>query len=177
MEKSIIIERKKSVSIRSALLLFLVMLFFGFFLFLYYVEPAWITSEFPFFLVVIAIITFPISFFAIIFYIKSIFNKKPVLIVDEKGIYDQMTSRSLGLIKWDAIDHISVQPYMDKTYLIHIYLANPKDYFSKKHFFHFMRRKYGHIIISSLYFNKDFKRVMDIISFHFDRVFMSSIEE
>ena len=167
MEKSIIINRKKSVSIKAALLLFLVMSLFGFYLYLYHGRPAWLTSEIPFFLVVIAYLIMPILLFAFIFYFRSIFNHEPVLIVNENGIHEQVRYRSVGMIKWIDIEKISVQPYMDKTYLIHIYLINPDDYLIKKSRFSFKRLNYGHVIISSLYFKNDFEKVIEIINYHF----------
>lgn len=168
MEKSIIINRKKSVSIKATLLLFFVMSLFGFYLYLYYGRPAWLTSEIPFFLVVIAYLIMPILLIAFIYYFRSIFNHKPVLIINENGIHEQMRYRSLGMIKWTDIEKISVQPYMDKTYLIHIYLINPDVYLKKKPIFKFKRFNYGHVIISTLYFKKDFQKVMEIINYHFE---------
>lgn len=167
MEKSIIINRKKSVSIKATLLLFFVMSLFGFYLYLYYGRPVWLTSDIPFFLVVIAYLIMPILLFAFIFYFRSIFNHEPVLIVNENGIQEQVRYRSVGMIKWIDIKKISVQPYMDKTYLIHIYLINPDDYLIKKSRFSFKRLNYGHVIISSLYFKKDFEKVIEIINYHF----------
>ncbi len=169
MEKSITINRKKSVSIKTALLLFFVMSLFWFYLYLYYGRPTWLTSEIPFFLVVIAYMIMPILLFAFIYYFNSIFNHKPVLIVNENGIHEQMRYHSLGMIKWTDIEKISVQPYMDKTYLIHIYLINPGDYIKKKPIFKFKRFNYGHVIISTLYFKKDFEKVMETINYHFEK--------
>lgn len=169
MEQSIIINRKKSVSIKAALLLFFALSLFGFYLYLYYVRPVWLTSEIPFFLVVIAYLIMPILLFAFIYYFKSIFNHKPVLIVNENGIHEQMRYRSLGMIIWTDINKILVQPYMDKTYLIHIYLINPEVYLKKKSMFKFKRFNYGHVIVSTLYFKKDFEKVMEIINYHFEK--------
>lgn len=169
MEKSLIINRKKSVSIKATLLLFFAMALFGFYLYLYYGRPVWLTSEIPFFLVVIAYLIMPILLFAFIYYFRSIFNHKPVLIVNENGIHEQMRYHSLGMIKWTDIEKISVQPYMDKTYLIHVYLMNPDVYLQKKPFFKFRRFNYGHVIISTLSFKKDFQKVMEIINYHFEK--------
>lgn len=99
-----------------------------------------------------------------------------MLIVNENGIHEQMRYRSLGMIKWIDIDKISVQPYMDKTYLIHIYLTNPDAYLIKKPILKFKRFNYGHVIISSLYFKKDFQKVMEIINHHFEMNRLSSYE-
>jgi len=167
MDKSIIINRKKSVSIKATLLLLFAILLFGLFLYLYYFKPVWLTSDIPFFLVVIAYLIMPILLFAFIFYFRSIFNHEPVLIVNENGIHEQVRYRSVGMIKWIDIEKISVQPYMDKTYLIHIYLINPDDYLIKKSRFSFKRLNYGHVIISSLYFKNDFEKVIEIINYHF----------
>ncbi len=176
MEKSIIIHREKSVSIKATLLLLFSISLFGFFLYLYYCKPAWLTSEIPFFLVVIAYIIMPILLFAFIFYFRSIFNHEPVLIVNENGIHEQVRYRSVGMIKWIDIERISVQPYMDKTYLIHIYLINPDNYLIKKSRFSFKKLNYGHVIISSLYFKKDFLKVIDIINYHFEMNQLASQE-
>lgn len=167
MDKSIIIHRNKSVSIKATFLLLFAILLFGFYLYLYYFKPLWVTSEIPIVLVVLAYIIIPILLFAFIFCFRSIFNHEPVLIVNENGIHEQVRYRSLGLIKWIDIERISVQPYMDKTYLIHIYLINPDDYLIKKSRFSFKRLNYGHVIISSLYFKKDFQKVIEIINHHY----------
>jgi len=176
MEKSIIIHREKSVSIKATLLLLFAISLFGFFLYLYYLKPVWLTSEIPLVLVVIAYIIMPILLFTFIFYFRSIFNHEPVLIVNENGIHEQVRYRSLGMIKWIDIERISVQPYMDKTYLIHIYLINPDNYLIKKSRFSLKRLNYGHVIISSLYFKKDFLNVIDIINYHFEKNQLSSQE-
>jgi hypothetical protein len=74
MEKSIIINRKKSVSIKATLLLFFVMSLFGFYLYLYYARPVWLTSEIPFFLVVIAYLIMPILLLAFVYYLSQLFK-------------------------------------------------------------------------------------------------------
>jgi hypothetical protein len=56
---------------------------------------------------------------------------------------------------------------MISTYLIHIYLISPDDYNIKKSRFSFKILNYGHVIISRLYFKKDFEKVIEIINYHF----------
>lgn len=175
MDKSIIIQRKKSVSIKASLLLLFVIALFGFFLYLYYDKPVWLTSEIPLVLVIIAYITLPLLLLAFIFYFGSIFNHEPVLIINENGIKEQMRCRSVGMIKWTDIERIFFQPYMDKTYLIHIYLMNPEDYLKKKTRVLSKRLNQGHVIISTMYFKKDHQKVMDIINYHFDMSRSSSV--
>lgn len=56
---------------------------------------------------------------------------------------------------------------MDKIYFIYIYLINLDDYFIKKLCFLFKRFNYGYVIIFSLYFKKDFEKVIEIINYYF----------
>jgi hypothetical protein len=167
MEQSIIIPRKKSVSIYSSFWMLFSIAIFVLFLFMHYAKPVWFTSKVPLILVILSWIAIPILVYVFLYYFKNIFNNKPILIVNENGINDQSRSHSIGMIQWRDIEDIKIQPYMDKHFFIHIFLINPDDYIQKKPLFR--SKKQGHVVIPSIYFKKDFQKVIDIIYYHFEK--------
>ena len=64
----------------------------------YFGDFDFITSDIPLVVVIIAIIVLPVLIWTTIYYFKQIFNNKPVLIVNEKGIEEGMSTYSTGLI-------------------------------------------------------------------------------
>ena len=49
----------------------------------------------------------------------------PVLIVNELGIEEGMSTYSTGLINWEDIEDVTIILYMDNTYFIGILLKRP----------------------------------------------------
>lgn len=52
------------------------------------------------------------------FSIKKIFDKKPGLIINEKGIFDNTSGVSIGLIDWESITGIRTQQIMSTRVLL-----------------------------------------------------------
>ena len=104
MEKEIIIERKKSKSIRISLFMFIITLIMILPIVFYFGDFDFITSDIPLVAVIIAIVILPVLIWTTIYYFKQIFNNKPVLIVNENGIEEGMSTYCTGLIKWEDID-------------------------------------------------------------------------
>lgn len=64
--------------------------------------------------------------------ILRLFKRKPGLIVDEQGIYDNASTIKAGLIKWQDIKNIrSVKQYSASVLLITV--AKPESYIAKVH--------------------------------------------
>lgn len=167
MEQSITIPRKKSVSIISSFWMLFSIAIFVLFLLIHYAKPLGAEVNVPIFLVILSWIAIPLLVYVFTYYVRNIFNDKPILIVNEHGIHDQSRSHSLGMISWRDIEDIKIQPYMDKHFFIYIFLINPDDYIQKKPLFR--SKKQGHVVITSIYFKKDFQKVIDIIYYHFEK--------
>ena len=173
MEKEIIIERKKSKSIRLSLFMFIITLIMVLPIVFYFGDFDFITSDIPLVAVILAIAILPVLIWTTTYYFKQIFNHKPVLIVNEKGIEEGMSTYCAGLIKWEDVDDVTIIPYMNNTYFIGILLKRPEKYIKNEKLLNRLnkqnsRKKWGHIILSSIYFKKEFKNVVELIKYYFD---------
>lgn len=174
MEKEIIIERKKTKSIKITLFMFIGTLIMILPIVAYFADFDFITSDIPLVAVIVAIIILPVLIWTTIYYFKQIFNNKPVLIVNEKGIKEGMSTYCSGLINWEDIEDITITPYMDNTYFIGILLKRPDKYIKKEKLLNRLnkqnsRRKCGHVQISSIYFKKEFKDIVNLISYYMEQ--------
>lgn len=61
---------------------------------------------------------------------KKLFDNKPGLIINEKGITDNTNSSSLGLIKWSDITKISQKKVVSTKFLL-VEIRNPEEYIEK----------------------------------------------
>ncbi len=178
MENEIIIPRKKSKSFGNAIL----MLFSALLMCLpivIYLEliPGIKASDeegMPLFVVILCTILIPILALCAIYYFRQIFNDKPVLIVNQKGITEYMSARSVGFIKWEDIEYINVFPYLDNTFYICIYLKRPEKYIKNEKLLRKLNKqkstkKWGHIFFTSIYFKKEFNVVSDTIKYYFEK--------
>ena len=102
MENEIIILRKKSKSFGNAILmLFSALLMFLPIVIYFELIPGIEASNedgMSLFVVILCTILIPILVLCAIYYFKQIFNNKPVLIVNQKGITEYMSARSVGFI-------------------------------------------------------------------------------
>ena len=171
MEKEIIIERKKSKSIRISLFMFIITLIMILPIVFYFGDFDFITSDIPLVTVIVAIVILPVLILTTIYYFKQLFNNKPVLIVNEIGIEEGMSTYSTGLIKWEDIEGVTIIPYMDNTYFIGILLKRPEKYIKNEKLLNRLNKqkstkKWGHVHLSSIYFEKEFKDVVNLISYY-----------
>ena len=67
----------------------------------------------------------------IIYFSKKLTDKKPGLIIDEKGVVDNASAVAAGFIPWSDIDHIETAKVMKQEFLMLI-VKNPGDYLSKQ---------------------------------------------
>jgi len=62
--------------------------------------------------------------------VKKLFDNKPGLIINEKGITDNTNSSSIGLIKWSDITKISQKKVVSTKFLL-VEIRNPEEYIEK----------------------------------------------
>ncbi|WP_042148720.1 STM3941 family protein [Paucisalibacillus sp. EB02] len=60
-----------------------------------------------------------------VYYVISMFKRKPALIVNQEGIIDQSTYIGAGLVKWDEIADVDFVSFSGQTYL-GIYTLDPE---------------------------------------------------
>lgn len=174
MEQEIIIPRKKSKSIQLTIGMFFTTIIMLLPAIIYFFDFEWITSDMSLLVVIIGLLCTPVCVFCFIWYFRQIFNNNPILIINEKGIYEQMSRNFVGLIKWDDIANITIIPYMDKTYFIGISFKEPSKYIKNQSLLNKINRqrttkKWGHINFSSLYFKKEFERVLTLMKYYFNK--------
>ncbi|MBE6609260.1 MAG: hypothetical protein E7634_01180 [Ruminococcaceae bacterium] len=174
MDREIIIPRKKSTTAAASAGMLFATLLFGFIAFEYFCGPVLASSKPPLLLAIFDIPCVPICAFCFICYFKDLFNNTPVLIVNEYGIQENITRRSVGIIKWEDIHDINFIPYMDNTYWICIILKNPEDYILNKKLVTALNKrssvkKWGHIRFTSLYFKKEFSSVIELMKYYFSK--------
>ncbi len=176
MEMTYTVYRKKSVSIKSFLLMLFTVLLFGFFAFVDVRNLGMLNEEDElikyYILKVLSILLFPIVTWCMIYYLKNIFDKNPILNINEKGLTDRSNVNNfLGTIKWYDIERTHLVPYMNGLYFICIHLKKPEKYFKKKGLFSKMTIKkkkgaYGHLNISSMYFKNEVSQVYELICYY-----------
>ena len=70
--------------------------------------------------------------FGIYFFTKKVFDKKPGLILNEQGVYDNTSAFKFGFIPWSDISEVyerSIQTsFVPKQYFVTIGLVNPEKY-------------------------------------------------
>ena len=67
---------------------------------------------------------------AAFFVIRKMGDKRPGLIVDEQGIYDNTSGTSIGLIRWEDITEIETKD-ISSTKVLLIHVSNPDAYLDK----------------------------------------------
>ena len=174
MDKEIIIERKKSKSIKTSLFMFIITLIMILPIVFYFGDFDFITSNVPLVAVILDIVILPVLIWSTVYYSKQIFNNKPVLIVNSKGIEEGMSTYASGIMRWEDIEDITVMPNLDETYFIGIILKKPEKYIKNEKLVNRLNRqkstkKWGHVRISSMYFKKEFKDVMKLISYYLEQ--------
>lgn len=180
MDKEIIIPRKKSVSIFYSVCMFLVTVMFILIVVAYFSEAPWFYADIPIFLVILFILCIPFFALTFWFFFKNIFNDTPLLTINALGIDENMSyHHNMGIIKWDDIEKISVYPgYTGRLgskgfYYIYITLKHPEDYIKDQKILNRLKKqkatqKYGHIVFTSLYFEKEFTSVCDLMQYYLE---------
>jgi hypothetical protein len=76
--------------------------------------------------------------YTLFFSIKKLADKKPGIVIDDSGIYDNSSAVSVGLIPWTDIRQISTVTVMRQEFVI-IGVSNPEHYINKQP--NFLKRK------------------------------------
>jgi len=86
----------------------------------------------------IAFIRYSVAFSAIImgavgmiFFIIKMFDKKPGLVIDSKGITDNASGVSAGFVPWEDIRHIYTTQVMNEKFIL-IGVSNPEKYINRQ---------------------------------------------
>jgi len=108
MDREIIIPRKKSTSIKAALGMLFATLLFAFPIAEYFLDFYFIDSDIPLFVVILCMLCAPICAWCFFWYFKQIFNRNPILIINEFGIQQRVTSYHVDTIKWEDIQKINI---------------------------------------------------------------------
>lgn len=83
-------------------------------------------QKFSFKLILILLIAIPILIFVIGFTIKKVINNKPALILDSKGILDNINLSDVGTIPWNNITAVSTVKHQYSNFII-INLTHPEN--------------------------------------------------
>lgn len=108
--------------------------------------------------------------FGAVVFIRRLTDKKPALIIDNKGIMDNSTAVAAGLIPWEDITHIYTRQVMNRKFIM-IGISNPDTYIDrqssrfKKRMTRTNLKAYGSpISISANGFKTDFTSLLAILN-------------
>ena len=172
MNKEIVIYPKKWKLIGIAIVMFLMALLFVFAIVLYFVEIPGINADIPLIAVIISFIAVPVFLFCAIGYFKKALSYKPLLIINQTGILEQITTYSVGMIHWEDIKDIGIRPLSPGQYLIGIILKEPEKYFTDKKILDNAKKQStvnfrGHIGIPTLFLGGKLNEVIELIQYYF----------
>ncbi|MBQ3000750.1 MAG: hypothetical protein IJD63_03270 [Oscillospiraceae bacterium] len=171
MNDEIIILRKKSINIKTSIVMLFATLLIIFVVLEHFLNflPS---LTFPPLIAILGILLIPICLFCFISYLRDISNSAPVLIINSSGIDEYVSENSVGLIKWEDIECINLiptsqaylNPQANENYFICIVLKQPEMYIkNQKLLAKLLKQKntkqWGHIRFSTLHFKDDFERV------------------
>lgn len=89
-------------------------------------------QKFSFKLIIMLLIAIPILIFIIGFTIKKVLSNKPALILDSKGILDNINLSEVGTISWNNIVAVNMVKHQYSNFII-IKLANPENILKRLH--------------------------------------------
>ena len=103
---------------------------------------------------------------------KNLFDKTPILVINDDGLHERMRIRKIGLIKWEDIEKIKIKKDVLDNDFICIYFKEPEKYINNEKELKRIRLKgsncnYGHVFFTSLYFKKQLKDVIESIQYYF----------
>jgi hypothetical protein len=115
---------------------------------------------------VVTVVVTSLIVFAIFVITKSLFSKKPALIINEKGITDNAIQSGVGFIPWSDIVGFKEATSFAKQKLLLFFVRNPIDYISrisgmKSGVLTSYHRQFGTpIVINLVNFEYDYKKLM-----------------
>jgi hypothetical protein len=172
MDREIIIPRKKSSSIKAVLLMLFGCGIFVLVLISHFLMPLG-TTKMPVFLVYLSFPCLAVCLFCLFGYAKQLFNKEPVLVINEHGILQNWGKYQTGVMEWDDIEWVGLMPYM-RSNQICIKLRNPEKYIKNPKKLARLNKpnsvnKYGHVMIPTLYFERQVFVVMENIRYYLNK--------
>ena len=81
-------------------------------------------------IIICAVIILAFFGFATNFMIKKLKDKTPGIIIDQKGVHDNTSGVSVGLISWNDIENIRIENVLSSKFIV-IDVKNPDDYLEK----------------------------------------------
>jgi len=171
MNKEIVIYPNKWKFIGFAIVMFLVALLFVFAIVSYFAEIPGINADVPLIAVIFSLIAAPVCLFCSIVYFKKALSYKPLLIINQTGILEEITTYSVGMIRWEDIQDIRCIPF-SKGQLIAIILKEPEKYFIDRRLLDAVTKQSsvnlkGHIGIPSLFLGGKLNEVIELIEYYF----------
>lgn len=107
--------------------------------------------------------------FTLVYSVIKLVDKKPGLVIDKDGIFDNSTATAVGLIPWNDIKGVSTVKVMKQEFVV-ISVNNPDHYISKqknvlkRKSMEYNRNNYGSpITISANVLNCDASELVEII--------------
>ena len=172
MNKEIVIYPQKGKLIGIAIVMFLMALLFLFAIVLYFVEIPGIYADIPLIAVIFSFIAVPVFLFCSIIYFKKALSYKPLLIINQTGILEHITTHSVGMIRWEDIQDIRGRPLSEGQFLIAIILKEPEKYFTDRRSLDAATKKSsvnfkGHIGIPSLFLGGKLNEVIELMRYYF----------
>lgn len=174
MNKEIVIYPQKGKLIGIAIVLFLMALLFVFLSVLYFVEIPGINADIPLIAVISSLIAVPVLLHCSIFYFKKALSYKPLLIINQTGILEHITTHSVGMIRWEDIQDIRGIRFSKGQCLIAIILKEPEKYFTDRRSLDAVTKQSnvnfrGHIGIPSVFLGGKLNEVIELIQYYFDQ--------
>lgn len=111
---------------------------------------------------------------ALLFILKKLFDDTPGLILNAKGIYDNSSAVSAGIISWKEITEISITNVVGQQFIT-IHVRNPQRFLNRGHFLKKMfmtanMKSYGSPIqISATSLQIEFDQLHELIRNYFVR--------
>ena len=174
MDKEITIYRNKFKIFGIFFFMLLISVLVGFFA-LYDVRKIGMLAEEPGKFIatkVVSIVILPFLLLTAIYYFTELFNKAPVLVINERGFLGNTGRYCVGLVPWSDIKNITV--ISDNMVYISVHLKNPGKYFEDERHLKRIKRRwpgkaFGQINVHSVYFKKEVPQVLDLLMYYVDK--------
>ena len=175
MNKEIEIKRSFKITIKYVIVMFIVLLIISWPLVWSIIDFESFKFEFEgkvILLLLCSIFAMPVIILVLVIYLKNLFDKTPILVINDDGLHERMRIRKIGLIKWEDIEKIKIKKDVLDNDFICIYFKEPEKYINNEKELKRIRLKgsncnYGHVFFTSLYFKKQLKDVIESIQYYF----------
>ena len=177
MNKEIEIKRSIKVTLKNVIIMLITLLIISWPLVWSIIDFESFKFEFErkaILLLLCSIFVMPIIIFAMIFYVRNLFDKTPILVINDEGIHERLRISKLGLIKWIDIEKIKVKKDVFDNDFICIYFKEPEKYINNEKELKRIRLKgldcnNGHVYFTSIYFKDKVNDVIESIQYYFSK--------